>query len=72
MILHGLENLHFHQHESFILLKLKTGLKNLKHSSHTIALSKGLVLTKKNIFTKMFFARKIKNADINKIKRAPW
>ena len=60
MILHGLENLHFHQHELFILLKLKTGLKNLKHSSHTIALSKGLVLTKKNIFTKNVLCKKNK------------
>ena len=60
MILHGLENLHFHQHESFILLKLKTGLKNLKHSSHTIALSKALVLTKKNIFTKNVLCKKNK------------
>ena len=47
----------------FILQKLKTELKNLWHNCHTIALSKGTILTIK----RWFFA---KNADISKIKRA--
>ena len=33
--------------KSFFLQKLKTELKNLKHSSHTIALSKSTFLAKK-------------------------
>ena len=41
--------------------KLKTEVKNLYHSSHTISLSKGLILTKK------LFGQK--NAGISKIKR---
>ena len=45
----------------FILQKLKTELKNLKHSSITIALSKGTIFAKKL----WVFA---KNADISKIK----
>ena len=42
--------------------KLKTELKNFKHSSHAIALSKGTILAKNADFWQ-------KNADINKIKR---
>ena len=47
----------------FTLPKLKTELKNLLSSPHTIALSKGTIFTKKC----WYFA---KNADISKIKRA--
>ena len=43
--------------------KLETELKNLKHSSHTTALSKGNILSKSADFLQ-------KNADISKIKRA--
>ena len=43
------------------LLKLKTELKNLKHSSHIIALGKGTFLDKNSNFLQ-------KNADIAKIK----
>ena len=51
------------RNSNFILEKLKTELKNLKHSSHTVALSKGTILVTK----RWFFA---KNADISKIKTA--
>ena len=34
----------------FTLQKLKTEVKNLWHSSHTIALSKGIILAKKRCF----------------------
>ena len=50
--------------ELVILQKLKTELKKPWYSSHTIALSKGTILTKKNTD----FLQK--NADISKIKRA--
>ena len=49
----------------FILQKLKTELKNLEHSSHTIALSIGTIFT--TIFN--YFCKQ-KNADISKIKGA--
>ena len=48
---------------AFHLQKRKTELKILKYSSHTIALSKGIIFAKK----RWFFA---KNADISKIKKA--
>ena len=48
----------------FVLQKLKIELRNLQHSSHTIALKKGTSFTKtKNIFAK--------NTDISKSKWVP-
>ena len=46
---------------------MKTELKGLQHSPHTIALSKGT--RQKRLFF-FFFAKKKKNADISKIRRA--
>ena len=43
--------------------KLKTELKNLQHSPHTITLSKGTISTKNADFLQ-------KNADISRIKSA--
>ena len=47
----------------YLLQKLKTELKNLQHSSHTIALKKGTIFAKNAEFLQ-------KNDDISKIKRS--
>ena len=47
---------------TFYLTKTEKELKNFQHSSHTIALSKGIIFAKKCLFLQ-------KNADISKIKR---
>ena len=50
---------------NFIIQKLKAGLWNLQHNSHTIALSKSSVLAKKNYD---FCNKMLKSAKL----RGPW
>ena len=38
-------------HSNLILRKRKTELKNLKHSSHTVTLGKGIIFAKKRCFS---------------------